>query len=859
MNANSHFHIARPRTSQTSGSRIFFPADLFLFARSLIFLMLLPSGAISASDVPSSKALSAEVSLTSWSAAFTENAQENKKEGMEAAEEEKLCLAHYVAWGFDHAGRYDQWSRNPQSSLHPLTDRTLLGRDLQWDSGVGEAVRKQIDTARLYGIDGFVVDVVRTASFTSTMSRFFRAAEGTDFKIVLCIDNYAQAPASELIDALSRFVRTYRNHPNAWLKDGRLVVFAYDPGIPASEWGKVAQVLNSDPETAICFLPRLIREGRIHEDPEELRAWLAVCDGIYDFGCNGFFLSEMEKRLQEAQNALSAHCPGGILAAGVAPGYLGLANGFYRPFLNTQSMRDNWTAAIRSGAPYVCLTTWNDYAEHTHFEPSVHNRTALLRLNQEFVRIWRGIKPPKRPAEVLISFQEEVLDGSDWTLEVLNFSYTTEPETVLLRFLKEDGTLLKMQAVPLKKENLTAQTLRFCDEEMKDWRLVRIQAVKCRSNEAEMALPRLQKGEDVPELTFRELPPLVRRCGHIETPRTTRIVWSELSRIPAELRLDGEKAILRLKAWTAAGKLELIRNGWPVWEEQISHLKAPVFQREINLPPARSPWDVYLVRFTNVSDGPSWSNPVSRFAGVSNETVRRRVFQTGSTFDEEWGWSRSRSRFTSPRLEEREVPAWSVFALDFPLDGPQKDTLNGMQENTLKDPGNTKNAEQARTEFVFSRTSWYLPLKIRGGRWIEDSGRTVLEFDGQTTAEFQSRTFPTETFTLELEIFPQNMKREMVLFHDPCGFRLTLDAEGHAVLQNRKRKLRSDEPAAFGEWNRLRVVFEGRTLRLFMNGKLAAESETPAVRMLINSVPKLGDDGSEGLRFVGKMKNFRIF
>lgn len=55
------------------------------------------------------------------------------------ARQEKMCWAHYVGWGFNQSDGYDKAALSPEWMLHPFNDRTLLGRDLQWDSGIFSA------------------------------------------------------------------------------------------------------------------------------------------------------------------------------------------------------------------------------------------------------------------------------------------------------------------------------------------------------------------------------------------------------------------------------------------------------------------------------------------------------------------------------------------------------------------------------------------------------------------------------------------------------------------------------------------------------------------------------------------------
>ena len=77
------------------------------------------------------------------------------------AVQEKMCWAHYVAWGFNQTDGYDLAMRFPGNwMLRPFGDRSLLGKNIQWDSGIFFGARRQIETALAYGINGFCVDVL---------------------------------------------------------------------------------------------------------------------------------------------------------------------------------------------------------------------------------------------------------------------------------------------------------------------------------------------------------------------------------------------------------------------------------------------------------------------------------------------------------------------------------------------------------------------------------------------------------------------------------------------------------------------------------------------------------------------------
>ena len=182
------------------------------------------------------------------------------------ARQEKMCWAHYVGWGFNQSDGYDKAALSPEWMLHPFNDRTLLGRDLQWNSGIFFGARKQIDAARAYGFDGFCVDVVDPAAYVSALSRFFRDAEGTTFKIALCIDrlNY---PDDYLLKHLGGFIRTYKDHPNACRIDGKMVIFVYN--IAGKSW-------RSADSTLTISLSRCTRLPRGTIRPGSGRCWTGL-------------------------------------------------------------------------------------------------------------------------------------------------------------------------------------------------------------------------------------------------------------------------------------------------------------------------------------------------------------------------------------------------------------------------------------------------------------------------------------------------------------------------------------------------------------------------------------------------------
>lgn len=196
---------------------------------------------------------------------------------------QKMCWAHYVGWGFNQTDGYDLAMRSPGSwMLAPFGDRTLLGKNLQWDSGIFFGARKQIETALAYGVDGFCVDIVNPNSYVGGLERFFRDAEGTPFKVALCIDrlNYDNA---YLIEHLGKFIATYKDHPNACRIDGKMVIFVYNiAGKKIDDWLAVRAELKKQGLDAY-YLVQPAHETSMWSEPDKLADALRGFDGVLRF------------------------------------------------------------------------------------------------------------------------------------------------------------------------------------------------------------------------------------------------------------------------------------------------------------------------------------------------------------------------------------------------------------------------------------------------------------------------------------------------------------------------------------------------------------------------------------------------
>lgn len=760
------------------------------------------------------------------------------------ARQEKMCWAHYVGWGFNQSDGYDKAALSPEWMLHPFNDRTLLGRDLQWDSGIFFGARKQIDAARAYGFDGFCIDVVDPAAYVSALSRFFRDAEGTTFKIALCIDrlNY---PDDYLLKHLGGFIRTYKDHPNACRIDGKMVIFVYNiAGKKTEEWLALRQELAKRGLDAY-YIAQPMHETSTWNEPARLREVLDGFESLYDFGCNGFFPEQMKERLANGRAALKEKRPDGMLVGGIAVGYIGFSSAFYRPFLNTGTLRHNWEAALANDADWVCITTWNDYVEHTQFEPSAINRDALLLINREYLDKWRGTVPPARPPRVIYSYHEETVAGDDLTIEVMNFSYTTPVAKARVRLLDAAGKLLhEFPEISLTRKEMGVRTLRLNHAEQRDWSVIRVQGAVYAAGEK-------------PE--FKELYPIVRRPGRVESVRTVRVRQDDLTApaVSLELRKTGGRSVahIRISGWTFAGKYELLRNGWPVAEGEISHLKKPFCEIAVPLPePARSPADVYLVRLTDVSDRVGFSNPaVDVRPGIDGKSLQP-VVVTGSDFDENWPiWSRRISRLKKAEVRNMEFPERDIFRVRYDF-------------------------TEGEGNLLVSSSGWTVPARLgcRGGfsfdvvpeaspAWKKAPGpdgaeRNLLAFDGKDdNIALASRTMPYGPFTLEFLLRPGRKGSPMTLFSDRCGIELSLDAELRPQLRRGNAPMLAGKKLLPPErWSHLAAVYTGKRMQLYLDGVKIGECDAEACTIPINSLARIGNALELNNGYLGELAGFSL-
>lgn len=740
----------------------------------------------------------------------------------------KLVWAHYVGWGFDFESLYDK----PESTLTRLYDRPLLGDGwASTDTGVTSTTRLDVLAAMQYGIDGFTVDITSSRGYAGAMSRFYQAAEGMPFYISLCVDGWDAGPVETIVEHLSEYFHRWKTHPNNFYIDEKPVVFVYSVrGKTTDECRQILEQLKENGHEAY-WLVQPSRENSGWSDAKRLREMAEVFDGFYDFGSNGVSRERMKQTLRNGRAALNAvgKHGNGVLVGGVTQGYNGGHNGFYRPYFGTGTIRDNWQAIFEEPCDWVCLTTWNDYWESTQFGPSDWAREALLKINREQVRLWRGEPVPKRPPSVVVSYKNEVRLGDDWTLEILGFPYTTEESICRVRLLDFDGKPMRtFEPVRIDKNSQTLVVHSFEQPGFDTPRALRVQAV---------VQPK-ESGFEPKDGDWKELYPLFIRPGVMRDYQTLRIALTEMlpQRSPplkVETTPDGLVFRSNIESWSWVGKAELLCNGRPVASKQVvANNKGPRTGVEFSCPSpiALYPRDCYVIRYSRLDGRYGWSNPVLVRNRANTFDVRTSVFVRKGDFDENWSAKPDR---TSPEIRPITVSSDEIYGFAFAMDDDPAVPRDIFGWSVAAQGGGRRGRPDEAA----------VPKAGKSNENDDPNApRHYFSFDGQKSRILlQTTSMPHDGFCFEATIRPKKQTGQAYIFSDQnesLGAGVLQD--GRIFVERKQTRLVSETPVDMEKWVKINASYDGKSLALQIDGRDAGSISCPPSILSINSVPAIG-------------------
>ena len=258
------------------------------------------------------------------------------------------------------------------------------------------------------GIDAFALDVIvgqPLANWLPAVDGYLKAAEtvttetGRAFYSVPCLDSPGSRDPEDLAAYIAEMVGERAASP-AWPKlDGRPILWTYaGTNMPAANWAAVFELLRSRGLDLVFILdanslyaqasPASTGEDAWSGLPtEELDALARLPVALYAFRTD-FDRRTMERCCQYLQTEHPQSLAARLTIGTVWPGYWSLGSGWYVDPQCTGVIRDTFAQA--ADCRWLTVTTWNDYYETTHFQPSLGFGTGRLDLLRALLSRWRG-------------------------------------------------------------------------------------------------------------------------------------------------------------------------------------------------------------------------------------------------------------------------------------------------------------------------------------------------------------------------------------------------------------------------------------------------------------------------------------
>jgi len=317
-----------------------------------------------------------------------------------------MAWAHYVAWMAP-----EETSMLAERYLDPVA------------FDVGEnSKRDEVAAALDCGLDGWFVDVVarkdRGPSHHSDLGPILNAAAGTDFQIGVCLD--VKTDVAWQVSELVRILKTWGGHPNYPRVGEKPVVATYTWWQwSAEEWRQI----RAGCEQAGCPLYLIANLTFMFDgfSDARLQEYADAFDAGYTFGyigTNGMPVDENHRRL-----AAFCRAHGKRWMPGIHPGYLGGwywgRNAYYLPFEGVDTLQNAFLAARATADrnAWVHFTSWNDHDETTLFPRLL--TSGLRPLLREYTTALKGMPPRAEKTDVLFAYHREELPGTVLRIEAM--------------------------------------------------------------------------------------------------------------------------------------------------------------------------------------------------------------------------------------------------------------------------------------------------------------------------------------------------------------------------------------------------------------------------------------------------------
>ncbi len=335
-----------------------------------------------------------------------------------------------------------------QASGGHLRDRPIPRSPLSGSDWRIQDMRTEVRQAIDAGIDGFTLDFMQLpgdpdAQVWANAQLMMQAAHAEDpnFKVMLMPDMSGLQNRS--VDTLASAVAILAKEPSAFrLADGRVVVSPFETEVhPPSWWQSFMSTMSSTYGIKIALVPLFVDSEQNHAAD-----FKSISYGMSNWGSRNpqwnnpdvTYATSPIGRMHKVQ-ALDEKWMQPVSVQDERPGA-----GIYDEAANTTNLRDSWQVAIKGGADWVQLTTWNDYTENTEFAPSVHHGYSWLDISSYYLTWFKTGKAPTIVRDaVYLTHRMQKADAKpsfpQTTLMKLRGGTSTQDTVEALTFLTKPG------------------------------------------------------------------------------------------------------------------------------------------------------------------------------------------------------------------------------------------------------------------------------------------------------------------------------------------------------------------------------------------------------------------------------------
>lgn len=300
------------------------------------------------------------------------------------AQETRIRLApQKLLWAF-----YYPWYGKKDWSSEQLNDRPAT----RYASDDRRAIERHIAQAQSAGIDGFICSWWGPDDYTDkNLKLILDVAEQKRFLVTVYVEilSGGKPRKTDVLQSwLEYVIRNYGEHPAFMKLDKKPVIVVWASNAVARHtWKKIFSNLRAKGFDA-AYLPKSYDTGD-----------LEVFDGLHQYGTSmpgagqAEFLASVARRAR--YYALSGDGSGPkACAASVMPGYderpIPGRRGHHIDRKGGTVYRDAFEQALKMDPDWIFITSWNEWWEHTHIEPSELYGDQYLDITREYARKWKG-------------------------------------------------------------------------------------------------------------------------------------------------------------------------------------------------------------------------------------------------------------------------------------------------------------------------------------------------------------------------------------------------------------------------------------------------------------------------------------